>query len=174
MCYFNIKGICCGFFVEEGIRIDMNEWLYVSENTIENISFHDCGCMHICFRNNRLVFEMEWLEILESHPQNPYREAHQSGESVVELIAPVLHNCEYTFGNQEIRVMNIAEVEFKNLTILDFNISKELDKWNAKIFMINVFGEEQYDNVLLEISFASSCIKFNELNGKSWFVNYED
>ena len=29
---------------------------------------------------------MEWMEVLETHPDNPYSEAHQSGNGMIELL----------------------------------------------------------------------------------------
>ncbi len=73
----------------------MEKWKYVSENTTDAVSLHDCDCSHLFYENNKVIMKMEWMEILDFHPQNEYSEAHQSGEGVIELIEPQLIKCTY-------------------------------------------------------------------------------
>jgi len=47
-------------------------WKYISENTIEYISLHDCECSHIYYQKNKLVLELVWMDVTEEHPQNPF------------------------------------------------------------------------------------------------------
>ena len=52
----------------------MEQWKYVSENTTDFLSLHDCDCEHIYYTDDRVIMKMEWMEILESHPNNMFAE----------------------------------------------------------------------------------------------------
>ena len=60
-------------------------WKYESVNTAEYLSLHDCECTKILGSTNNLIMYMEWMEVLSEHPDNPYKEAHQSGEGMIEF-----------------------------------------------------------------------------------------
>ena len=67
---------------------------FLSENTIEHISFHDCHCSKMYYQDDMLVLEMEWLEVGSDHPMNPYNQAHSSGVGKVIIQSPTLIKCE--------------------------------------------------------------------------------
>ena len=39
--------------------------------------------------------KMKWMEILESHPNNMFAEAHQSGRGIIELVEPLCPNLDH-------------------------------------------------------------------------------
>lgn len=150
----------------------MKKWNYVSENTIDEVSLHDCDCTHIYYENNRLILEMEWMEIMPSHPHNIFSEAHQSGEGIIELNEPRIIECTYEKAGIQESINDLSLLELKNLQILDFNELKDEYGFENKIFLINASNEGIYDNVALKLKYKSSIVKFNELNDKSWFVDF--
>ncbi len=53
----------------------MKDFKYFTENSIQHISLHDC-CCKMYWDCGSLVFEMEWMEIFVSHPNNQFNKAH--------------------------------------------------------------------------------------------------
>lgn len=150
----------------------MKKWEYVSENTADAVSLHDCDCTHIYYENNRVIMEMEWMEIMPFHPHNKFSEAHQSGEGIIELIEPQIIECTYEKAGIQGAINDLTLLEFKNLQFLDFNELKDEYGFVNKMFLIKASNEGIYDNVALELRYKSSTVKFNELNDTSWFVNF--
>lgn len=142
------------------------KWKYESVNTAEYLSLHDCECSKILGRNNNLIMYMEWMEVLSEHPDNPYKEAHQSGEGMVEFI-----ECEDVLleivGEDNLIIKSIDGIDFKDYEILDFEIEKAKEGYHAKIFMIEW---DPSKSISIDMLFRSSITRFNELNDISWFV----
>ena len=69
------------------------EYTYISKNTLQYVYLHDCDCAHMYYAENCLIFEMEWMEILREHPQNPFSQAYQSGAGRIELFQPKIIEC---------------------------------------------------------------------------------
>ena len=63
----------------------MDGFRYVSENTIDHLSLHDCDCSAMKSDGEDLIFEVEWIEVLATHPDNPFPQAHQSGVASLTL-----------------------------------------------------------------------------------------
>lgn len=63
----------------------MDYYKFVSENTIEHLSLHDCQCSRLYYMDSTLVFEMEQMEVLSTHPDNPFDKAYQSTEGKIIL-----------------------------------------------------------------------------------------
>lgn len=149
-------------------------WKYVSENTTNEISLHDCDCTHIFYKRDRIILEMKWMEILCSHPQNKYDEAHQSGAGVIELIEPQIIECECEKSGIAESINELTQLDFTNLEILDFNEIEYEGGFANNMYMIKSCNEGIYDNVVLNLRYKSSVVKFNELNEVSWFVDFEN
>lgn len=54
----------------------MVEYKFISENTIEYLSLHDCQCSRLYYADSTLIFEMEWMEVLATHPNNPFDKSY--------------------------------------------------------------------------------------------------
>ena len=72
----------------------MENYRYRSVNTFEQLSLHDCQGSVMRREDRTLVLEMEWMEVLAAHPDNPYDKAHQSGEGKIVLRGAVIESCE--------------------------------------------------------------------------------
>lgn len=70
----------------------MDIWKYDSTDTAEYLYLHDCDCRHIYGCDNKLIPEMEWMEILETHSDNPYNEAMDMLLSEVQLPKSISKN----------------------------------------------------------------------------------
>lgn len=47
-------------------------WKYRSQNTHDALFLHDCWCSSFKIVESRIIMEMEWMEVLATHPDNPY------------------------------------------------------------------------------------------------------
>ena len=171
--------------IDSSLAIDMpligGEFKYVSKNTIDNLSLHDCSCTKFYYQNNRLVFEMEWMEVLANHPQNPYNKAHQSGVSKIELINPkylYINRTKNKEGNTGIPI-EYTSIEEINNKISTINISETIDILNfdeIKIgndYCVYVYAiymkNTNYDAIEMKIIYEESIVSFNDLGDESWF-----
>lgn len=150
----------------------MEQWKYVSENTTDLVSLHDCDCEHIYYADNRVIMEMEWMEILESHPNNVFAEAHQSGQGIIELVEPQIIECMYEKSGMQEEISDVSRLDFRNLEIIEFEEIQKEHGYENRMYMIKAFRDGVYDNVALTIRYKASAVKFNELKGVSWFVNF--
>lgn len=139
-------------------------WKYESHNTAEYLSLHDCDCIHIYGNGNNLILEMEWMEVLPEHPNNPYEKAHQSTNGIVEFFdcSDVLIEV-----NGE-DIANDSHLDYKDYEIIEYLIEK-LDKcYHAKMYMIK---SEPFMDIAIDLIFKSSITRFNELKDVSWFAD---
>ncbi len=146
----------------------MEQWKYVSENTTDFLSLHDCECEHIYYADNRVIMKMKWMEILESHPNNMFAEAHQSGRGIIELVEPQIVECIYYKAGVQEQMSDVTQLNFRDLEILKFEEIPKEGGYENSMYMI----QGVYDNVSLTIRYKSSMVKFNELKDVSWFVNF--
>ena len=148
----------------------MDNYKYISENTIQHISLHDCCCSRMYWDRANLIFEMEWMEVLASHPDNPFEKAHQSGTGAIVLYDPVIESGELTNGSNSIPIIELNEVKDFEILIFDENIN------NAR-FELSVFGDSVCDPkaefIEMKINYSSSKVMFNELGDVSWFDSEE-
>ena len=146
-------------------------WKYISENTVNFLSLHDCECSHIYFKNSKLIIELVWMDVLEAHPQNPFVEAHESGKAIIELNNPQLIKGNYYINGGDEKVLaDVSQIDFKDIIILNFDETKsENIFFNHMFFIVDNYNAN--DNADFEISYTSSVVKFNEFKKESWFVN---
>lgn len=142
----------------------MENFRYVSENTTDELSFHDCCASQISFDNGRLVLEMDWLEVLASHPLNPHPQAHQSGEARVVFEGARIVNC--SASNGELKVSD-GKFMLGGAEILVYDEVKTSKGFAAKLDMIA--DDKDLEFVLIEFTFEKSYVMWNELGDTSWF-----
>ena len=61
----------------------MENFKYISENTLNDISLHDCTCKKISTEGSDLILSMEFMEVCSEHKLNPFPLAHQPGEGKI-------------------------------------------------------------------------------------------
>lgn len=150
------------------------EWNYESIDTVMHLSFHDCECSRIYNENNNLVMLMEWMEVLETHPDNPYNEAHQSGNGMIELLECEIINLEHNIGEEKILIESLNEIDFYAFEVLDFDIEKFQSNYRAKIYLLKTTPQKQFEDISIELLFKKSRTRFDELNDVSWFVDFNN
>lgn len=137
----------------------------VSLNTAKHLSLHDCICSRIYYEKNKLVLQMAWMDILCSHPKNPFAKAHQSGEGRIELVNPALRDIQ--FDESPIDHLNITEIAWERLEILDYDELEIQNGYEAHLFAL--IGNAPIHCLSLSIAYQGSIVMWNQLNGESWF-----
>lgn len=146
-----------------------NDLKFFSEDTIQYISFHDCNCLRLFYTNEKLIFEMEWMEVLADHPMNPYEQAHQSGVGKVIIELPKLNKCELYKGNEEkTEVFLLEKIDFYDVELLQFEETENNKMFTSKIYL-SFNNNDEYDFASIEIEYRKSYVMWNELRDKSWF-----
>lgn len=169
----------------KGGNMEENKFKYVSRNTIKNLSLHDCDCKKFYYQNNKLVFEMEWMEVLANHPLNPYNKAHQSGISKIELINPKylsMNKGKYKEWDTLIPI-EYSSLEEINNNVSNINISEtiEFSKFDeSKIgnnYCLSVYAvywkNTNYDAIEMKIIYEESIVSFNKLENRKLNVLFD-
>ncbi|MBQ8514859.1 MAG: hypothetical protein IJ496_05620 [Ruminococcus sp.] len=152
----------------------MENFKYISQNTIQHLSLHDCVCANLFYKDSSLIFEMEWMEVLSAHPDNPFDQAHQSGCGRIVLFRPIINHgsLDKWKSNESKTIMLSEHKEIKNFEILEFN--EEKDKNGFVLSLYGVFSSDpQFDSIEMKIMYSSSKVMFNNLNAVSWFESPE-
>ena len=122
----------------------MVEYKFISENTIEYLSLHDCQCSRLYYADSALIFEMEWMEVLATHPNNPFDKSYQSTEGKIILLNPIVEiGILHTDDSQRDESMNRIE----DVDISDF----EHDSYILKEYQ-NPTNALQYFKNMIQIS----------------------
>ena len=145
------------------------EFKVFSTDTIQYVSFHDCNCLRLYYTDEKLVFEMEWMEVLAEHPMNPYEQAHQSGEGKVVLQSPVLSRCElYRENEDKFEVYLLENIDFCDVELLQVEETESNGMFTLKIYL-SFNNNDEYDFASIEIEYKKSYVMWNELRDLSWF-----
>lgn len=148
----------------------MDGFRYVSENTVEHLSLHDCECSAMRFEGADLIFEVEWIEVLATHPDNPFPQAHQSGEGRIVLHGAVIERGELVKDDENTSIGDVAQV--KSFEVLSFDEERKDGGFELSLF--GVFsGVEDADFIEMKIRYSSSTVMFGELGEVSWFERHK-
>lgn len=148
----------------------MDGFRYVSENTVEHLSLHDCECSAMRFEGADLIFEVEWIEVLATHPDNPFPQAHQSGEGRIVLHGVVIERGELVKDDENTPIGDVAQV--KGFEVLSFDEERKDGGFELSLF--GVFsGVEDADFIEMKIRYSSSTVMFGELGEVSWFERHK-
>lgn len=148
----------------------MEDFIYVSQDTVDQLSLHDCECSRLWFDGESLIFDMEWMEVLSSHPDNPYDKAHQSTEGRIILTDPEIISGSLTVrGCQEDReIQSLEQLDLGGFEILDFD-----EEPAEKGFRLRLFGDfsgsTELEYIELTLAYSASTVMFSELTTESWF-----
>ena len=152
----------------------MDGFRYVSENTIEHLSLHDCDCTAMQFDGGDLVFEVEWIEVLATHPDNPFPQAHQSGRGRIVLHNAVIEQGELIKGDDDKTPITDAS-QVNGFEVLSFD--EERTDGGFELSVLGIFsgfrGAEYADYIEMKIRYSSSTVMFGELGEVSWFERHK-
>ena len=152
----------------------MDGFRYVSENTVEHLSLHDCDCSAMRSDGEDLVFEVEWIEVLATHPDNPFPQAHQSGRGRIVLHGAVIEQGVLIKGDDhKTPITDIAQV--KGFEILQFD--EERKDGGFELSVLGIFSgvkkADYADYIEMKIRYSSSTVMFSELGEVSWFERHK-
>jgi len=147
------------------------DYNFLSENTIEHISFHDCHCSKMYYQDDMLVLEMEWLEVGSDHPMNPYNQAHSSGVGKVLIQSPTLIKCElYKEPEEKVNLDSLEKVNFCDIRLLGFGETKEFNGFSSQISFTPIGSCcKEFSFALIDVKYKKSFVMWDELKELSWF-----
>ncbi len=141
----------------------MPVWKYRSQNTHNQLSLHDCSCGSFKVTKDKIIMEMEWMEVLATHPDNPYSKAHQSAEGIIEF---------YDVSDVQIETGTFIN---KALEVLDIDSEKINTGFRIRINAISSReGDTEEDFFSISFKCRRASVVFNELKDESWFENLEN
>lgn len=167
-----LDGSCKARSMEyEGV---IDSYKYFSKNTLDHFSLHDCVCSRMYFNGSSIILDMEWMEVLSSHPNNPFIKAHQSKEGRLVLENPSLDKCTlipFDEKEKQSRKLALNEIDVRNIEVLSFDVEADGDGYKLTLYgeLDNCQGNAGYAFIDMIIRFSSSQDMFNELAGESWF-----
>ena len=144
----------------------MTQFRFVSRNTADHLSLHDCVCSQLTLNSAEIVFELEWMEVLSSHPDNPFPQARQSGEGRIVLHKPAVKSGVLTTGDTQTQIPETAVI--KDFEILGFDEQATDNGFELSLYGVSV-GEPKADFIEMKIAYESSEVMFDELGEASWF-----
>lgn len=148
----------------------MAGYKFISENTIEYLSLHDCQCSRLYYTDMTLIFEMEWMEVLSTHPNNSFDKSYQSTEGKIILVNPIVElGILFTGASQGDKLMSsIEDIDISDFEVLDFIEQSYGNEYKLKLFG-RFDAHSKYDFIQMSIKYSSSKVMFNELTEVSWF-----
>ena len=107
---------------------------------------------------------MDYMEILNNHPENPHNQAHQTGKGRIEFNGIIILKADIYRNNKKTKIKDINNFEIEILHYDEIVI-------NEKYNYAKIFGEvgEQNDWIDIKILFENSMLRWNELKDVSWF-----
>ena len=138
-----------------------------SKNTTNFVELHDCQCSQLLYENSKITLEMEWMEILSSHPENPYDKAHQSDIGLIEFNNIILIDCEIEGNNLTESIESKKSFLTDDILITSYFEDSRISS-NYKLAELDGFLSENRF-LKLEFLFKDSMVMWNDLNGESWF-----
>lgn len=137
-----------------------------SRNTTQFINLHDCQCQHLSYKNSKIVLEMEWIEVLGEHPENPYDMAHSSDEGLIELNDVIIIDYKIDKRKNSTTTIEINKpFKIDDIEICSYSENNNINS-EYKYAEISAYTP---DFIMLGILFKESYVKWNNLDDISWF-----
>lgn len=153
---------------------------YVSKNMLEQLSLHDCVIDKAYINENELILEFDHLDVLETHPLNPYPVAKYSGKAAIifesfDLVQSILYDTSMV-SKKHIKVEEDAEILDIDILELaqEFEVLKVDVKSKISPFVYEFHGtaslkyRAEFGSFIIECHSVKIC--WNELLEDAWFV----
>ncbi len=137
----------------------------MSYNTTPIVDLHDCQCSRLYQKDTKIIMEMEWMEILAEHPENPYDKAHQSDTGRIVFHEPIL--LETVLPDGKTPKMPDEKLDLNDLEILCYHEDDRIHN-RYKYAAIDALDAEHHF-VRIEFLFTKSVVMWNTLHEESWF-----
>jgi hypothetical protein len=152
-------------------------YTYKSKDTLCHLSLHDCVINHVEWQDDSLVFFMEWIEVLETHPQNNTGRAKTAKDAIIKFEKAREISClHYDYSNaikKGIRSLSEQDAEIMHSTTVDRCVQAEIS--NDDEFIGNerrIWRCECQNDSEFWLEFSSVWICFDSLSEDSWFVSF--
>lgn len=114
-----------------------------------------------------MILEMDWMEILSNHPENPYDKAHQSDRGIIEFNDIKAIECKLEEKSFTEYIESNNNFKFDNI---DINCYFEDSRISSKYKYAELAGFASENRFLkFEFLFKSSKVMWNNLTNESWF-----
>ncbi len=159
------------------------EYKYISKDTLEYLSLHDCIIQSTKFEKDNLTLDFEHIDVLPSHPNNPYDVAKYTGKASL-----IFQNCEvlksFIYDTRFIKKSVIqVEKDAQKVNIDIINLATDFEVLDMKMiekngisyvyeFGGNCSNELGSDFGVFILKFDMVLICWNELINDAWFVGF--
>jgi hypothetical protein len=154
---------------------------FISENTLNHISLHDCIIEAFSTEGQNLLVTFEHIDVLSDHPLNNIGKAMYTGKALLtfvnfEIIESILYDTSGIKGKSRIIVETDAqkiELHFSDL-LVDFEVLKDEELYKKDNYIFHRFDgstslKYNADFGYWIIKYKELIIEWDELLDKAWF-----
>jgi hypothetical protein len=156
----------------------MSDFRFVSINTLDHVSLHDCIIKNVKFLEKQLIFSFDHIDVLPTHPLNPFEKPKYTDKAVVVFEDAIILES-ILFDTSNIRHLKAIVVERdakkKEMDIIDlaenFEVSKCTQNDSKSDYLIEGFSwkyQTEFGQFL--ISCKQVKVYWNELLADAWFA----
>lgn len=124
------------------------------------------------YRNSTLVLEMDWIEILREHPENPYNTAHSTGGGLIQFNNAVIIDCEIAEVNFTADIESKKYFRYDDIEIYSY-YEEKLPDTDYRYAEIDGFICNNNNFINISFVFRESFVKWNNFDSESWFAGHE-
>jgi hypothetical protein len=156
----------------------MSDFRFISTNTLDHVSLHDCIIETVNFVEKQLTFSFDHIDVLPSHPLNPFEKPKYTGKAAVVFEdAVVLESI--LFDTSDIRHLKaiIVETDAKRIEMdiigLAENFKVSICTQNASdsgYFIEGFPWKYQTEFGQIMISCKQVKVYWNKLLADTWFA----
>jgi hypothetical protein len=109
----------------------MTDFKFVSTNTLDHVSLHDCIIETVSFVEKQLMLSFDHIDVLPTHQLNPFEKPKYTGKAVI-LFEDAIILESILFDTSHVRHLRVVNVETdakkKEMDIIDLAENFELSK----------------------------------------------
>ncbi len=156
------------------------EYKFISKNTFENITLHDCIIDSVSLGHKEISIIFEHIDVLKTHPLNTFSEPKYTGNAKLIFKDCIIIKSFYYDTSHNIKQHHLLiprDAIIKNINFVDLATGMEIlsvetevtdDKFNIYKFMgIGTIG----DFAEFHLKFKDLYICWDEFKGDAWFAN---
>lgn len=144
-------------------------WVYSSKNGLDQIDFHDCNIEVINIEHNKLILNLESVNVLSEHKLNPYDVAKNTDKCTLEFYNVESYESGIFDRNEETKT-NIDLINNKDFEILKLDIIEEGKRNLYRIFGVSTSYNNEFSEIIIKAEYT--IIKWNEYITDAWFVDW--
>lgn len=123
--------------------------------TTENLYFHDCEINSVQMLDKSIIFQLEWLYVLKTHPLNKTGKSKVSRKPML-----IFENASEVHCSNGKKIVDCCSG--KEILDAEEILVKEKKIW--KVFCCN-----RIESISFKISYSSMRVCFNDLEEDAWF-----